>query len=383
MELAFKYRIYPNAAQRAQIARTFGCCRFVFNRALEMRTDEYEAAGKTSHINEYIKMIPKWKADPATAWLKEADSMALQQSLRDLDRAYKNFFQGLREGRKVGFPQFKKRRSRQSYRTNAVEVVDARHVKLPKLGIVKARVSRPVEGRILSATVEQAPSGKYFVSVCCTGVSPRPSATAGTAVGVDAGIKALLATSEGEVVENPRSLAKGEKKLRREQRRLSRRQKGSRNWEKQRVKVARVHETVADRRRDAIHKATTALADENQVVCAEDLNAKGMARNRNLAKAVADAAFGEVVRQLEYKCAMRGGMLQKVGRWYPSSKTCSCCGHVVGEMPLEVRAWECPECGAAHERDLNAARNILAEGLRLLAENGTAGHAGTGAASAA
>lgn len=383
MELAFKYRIYPNAGQRAQIAKTFGCCRFVYNRALEMRQREYDDAGKSSHINEYIKMIPSWKADPATAWLKEADSMALQQALRNLDRAYQNFFRGLKEGHKVGFPQFKKRRHHQSYRTNKIEILDARHVKLPKLGVIKARVSRPVEGRILSATVELAPSGRYYVSVCCKDAPPRPPAPAGSAVGVDVGIKSLLVTSEGAVVDNPRALARAERKLKRESRRLSRRRKGSKNWEKQRVRKARADEKVANQRRDAIHKATTALADENQVVCAEDLNVKGMMRNRKLAKAVGDASFGEVLRQLEYKCAMRGGRLVKTGRFFPSSKTCSACGHVMDEMPLSVREWECPGCGAAHDRDLNAARNILAEGLRLLAEEGTAGHAGTRAASAA
>lgn len=383
MELAFKYRIYPTAGQRAQIAKTFGCCRFVYNRALEMRREEYDRTGKSSHINEYIKMIPSWKADPATAWLRQADSMALQQSLRNLDRAYQNFFRGRREGRKVGFPQFKKRRHRQSYRTNKIEIVDSRHVKLPKLGVVKARVSRPVEGCIASATVELAPSGKYYVSVCCKGVSPRPPAPAGSAVGVDVGIKSLLVTSEGAVADNPRALARAGRKLKRESRRLSRRRKGSRNWERQRVRVARVQERIADTRKDAIHKATTALADENQVVCAEDLNVKGMMRNRKLAKAVGDASFGEVLRQLEYKCAMRAGRLVKIGRFFPSSKTCSACGHVMDEMPLSVREWECPSCGAAHDRDLNAARNILAEGLRLLAEEGTAGHAGTRVASAA
>lgn len=376
MELSYEYRIYPNAEQRETIARTFGCCRFVYNRALAVRKGAYDAGEEVPGIFDCIKMIPKWKADPETAWLKEADSMALQQSLRDLGKAYGNFF---RAPGKAGFPRFKSKRARQSYRTNKAEVVDPRHVKLPKLGAVKARVSRMPEGRVLSATVRQAPSGKYFVSLCCTGVPMACPAPEGTAVGVDVGIESLMTLSDGTKVENPKATKRLARRLAREQRRLSRKKKGSNNRERQRVRVARVQEKAANVRKDAIHKATTKLASENQAVCLEDLNVKGMLRNRRLSKAVADASLSEIARQLEYKCAMRGGAVARVGRFCPSSKACSCCGHVLEDLPLSVRHWKCPECGAEHDRDVNAARNILAEGLRVLEEQGTAGLAGTAA----
>ena len=376
MELSYEYRIYPNAAQRETIAQTFGCCRFVYNRALALRKEAHDAGGKVPTIFQIDKMLPGWKADHETSWLKEADSMALQQSLRDLDKAYKNFF---RAPNKAGFPRFKSKRARQSYRTSKVEVVDACHVKLPKLGIVKARVSRMPEGRILSATVKQVPSGKYFVSLCCTDAPRANPAPAGTAVGVDVGIESLMTLSDGTKVANPNAIRRLERKLAREQRRLSRKKKGSSNRNRQRIRVARVQEKAANVRKDAIHKATSRLANENQVVCLEDLNVRGMLRNRRLSKAAADASFSEVARQLQYKCAMRGGAAVRVGRFYPSSKTCSCCGHALVELPLSARQWQCPECGERHDRDVNAARNILAEGLRLLGGNGTAGHAGTAA----
>lgn len=376
MELSYEYRIYPNAAQRETIARTFGCCRFVYNRALAVRKEAYDAGEEVPGIFDCIKMIPKWKADPETAWLKEADSTALQQSLRDLGKAYGNFF---RAPGKVGFPRFKSKRARQSYRTNKVEVIDSRHVKLPKLGAVKARLSRMPEGRVLSATVKQVPSGKYYVSLCCTGVPTADPAPEGTAVGVDVGVESLMTLSDGTKVENPKATGKLERKLAREQRRLSRKKKGSSNRERQRVRVARVQEKAANVRKDAIHKATSKLASENQAVCLEDLNVKGMLRNRRLAKAVADASFSEIARQLEYKTAMRGGTAIRVGRFYPSSKACSACGHVLEKLPLSARRWECPACGAVHDRDVNAAVNILSEGLRTLEEQGTAGLAGTAA----
>ena len=255
MDKAFEYRIYPSASQRELLQKTFGCCRWVYNKVLSMRQEEYAAGGRTRGINSYITLIPRWKRSEAP-WLSEVDSMALQQSLRDLDRAYKNFF---RSPGKVGFPRFKsKRAGRKSYRTNSVTIVDGRHIKLPKLGLVKARVSRPVEGRVLSATVKQVPSGKYYVAVCCTDV-PAPQVPQGPVkvMGIDVGIHDLMVRSDGVRVANPKGLARAERKLAREQRRLSRKRKGSANRAKQRRKVALVHEKVANRRKDAIHKATT------------------------------------------------------------------------------------------------------------------------------
>lgn len=224
MELSYEYRIYPNAAQRKIIARTFSCCRFVYNRALALRKEAHDAGDKVPTIFQIDKMLPGWKADPETSWLKGADSMALQQSLRDLDKAYRNFF---RAPGKAGFPRFKSKRRCQSYRTNKAAVLDSRHVKLPKLGIVRARVSRMPGGRILPATVRQAPSGKYFVSLCCADVPQADPAPAGAAVGVDVGIESLMTLSDGTKVANPRATRRLERKLAREQRRLSRKPCGT------------------------------------------------------------------------------------------------------------------------------------------------------------
>ena len=388
MERGFKYRIYPNESQRDQIARTFGCCRFVYNRALDVKKTAYSETGKSIATNDLIKMIPAWKRDPETSWLAQVDSMALQQSIRDLDRAYKNFFRRVREGGKPGFPKFKSRRhARQSYRTNGGKVLDRNHIALPKLGNVRAKVSRPLQGRFISVTVSLDAAGRYFATFLCIDVPSKDAPATDREVGIDLGVETLATLSDGTKIENPRHLKKYERKLAREQRRLSRRkgarkgEKQSRRYLKQRKRVARIHANIADARTDALHKVTTMLADENQVLCMEDLNAKGMMKNHHLAKAVTDASFGEFARLLEYKCDERGRSLVKIGRFYPSSKTCSACGHRLDALPLSVRSWDCPACGAHHDRDVNAARNILTEGKRILSNTqGTAGHAGTVAA---
>ena len=376
MEKSFEYRIYPNARQRELLGRTFGCCRYVWNRVLAARKDEYARLGRCRGIYEYMAELPAWKRSDAP-WLAEVDSMALQQALRDLDRAYRNFF---RNPGKTGFPKFKsKRAGRMSYRTNRAKVEDERHIRLPKLGRVRARVSRPPEGRILSATVKRVPSGKYFCVLCCTGCSApaAPELTRGV-LGVDAGVYAIATCSDGTILENPHALARSERRLAREQRRLSRKKKGSNRRSKQRVRVARVHEKIANQRKDAIHKFTTAAARESQAVAVEDLNVEGMKRNRHLAKIMSDASMSELARQLAYKCAWYGRAFVKVGRFYPSSKTCSACGQVNHDLTLSDRRWTCSACGAVHDRDLNAAVNIAHEGARLLAEgDGTAGLAGT------
>lgn len=388
MERGFKYRIYPNACQRDQIARTFGCCRFVYNRALDVKKTAYAKTGKTVSWVELSQMLPVWKRDPETAWLAQADSMALQQSIRNLDHAYKNFFRRVRKGEKPGFPKFKSRRhSRQSYRTNGGKVIDCNHIVLPKLGTVRAKVSRPLQGRILSITISLDAAGRYFATFLCTDVPAKKASATNQEVGIDLGIGMLATLSDGTKVRNPHHLKKYERKLAQEQRRLSRR-KGARRGEKpsnrylkQRKKVARIHAKIAYARTDTLHKVTTMLADENQVLCMEDLNVKGMMQNSHLAKALSDVSFGEFARLLEYKCIERRRIFVKVSRFYPSSKTCSSCGHKLDALPLSVRSWNCPVCGAHHDRDVNAARNILAEGKRILSNTeGTAGHAGTVAA---
>lgn len=363
----------------------------MYNRALDVKKSAYSETGKSVATNDLIKMIPAWKRDSETSWLAQVDSMALQQSIRDLDRAYKNFFRRVREGGKPGFPKFKSRRhTRQSYRTNGGKVLDRNHIALPKLGTVRAKVSRPLQGRFMSVTVSLDAAGRYFATFLCTDVPSKDAPATDREVGIDLGVKTLATLSDGTKIENPRGLERYERKLAREQRRLSRRkgarksEKQSRRYLKQRKRVARIHAKIADARTDALHKVTTMLADENQVLCMEDLNAKGMMKNHHLAKAVTDASFGEFARLLEYKCAERGRSFVKIGRFYPSSKTCSACGHRLDALPLSVRSWDCPACGAHHDRDVNAARNILTEGKRILSNTeGTAGHAGTVAATTA
>ena len=382
--MAYEVRIYPSASQRAQIERTFGCCRWACNRCLEERKASYEKTGISPTRFQLDRMLPTWKAE--NLWLKEADSHALQQAVAALCRAYDNFFHRCRTGGAPGYPRFKsKRNARQSYRTNwGISVPDARHIKLPKLGLVKARISRPVKGRIVSATIKRVPSGKCFcvLSVADAPVAPMPEGAV-PVMGVDAGIASLAALSTGEKAASPKAIARSEARLAREQRRLSRRQKGSKRRERQKRKVALVHERIANQRKDAIHKATASIVRESQAVAVEDLNVRGMEQDRHLAKSVSDASMSEMIRQLECKCAWHGRGFVKAGRSCPSSKTCSTCGHVLDELPLSVREWTCPVCGASHDRDLNAALNIAREGARLLNKaDGTAGLAGTGDAEA-
>lgn len=373
MNRAFVYRIYPNRFQAELIEKTFGCCRWVYNHALSIKIDAHKNGSRVPTRYQLDKMLPSWKAE--NQWLSEVDAHALQQELANLEAAYRNFF---RRPGTVGFPKFKSKKSdRNSYKTNyGISIVGERHIKLPKLGRIKARVSRQTTGRVISAAVSRTPSGKYFVSICCADVPERPLPENGCVVGVDLGIKSLATCSDGTVYENGRHANGDARKLARAQHKLSRKKIGSSNYRKQKLRVARIHERISNARKDSIHKATTAIVDENQVVCVEDLNVKGMMSNHSLARAVGDASFSEFVRQLEYKCEGGGRTLVKVSRWFPSSKTCSCCGHVMESMPLSVREWACPECGASHDRDLNAATNIMNEGLRMLA--GTVGHTGTG-----
>jgi putative transposase len=374
MEKAYVFRLYPNNKQKEFFAQTFGCCRYVYNRVLAMIKELYETEKKSQSIFEYMKMLKPWKQQEETSWLKEADSQALIQSLRDLDKAFKNFF---RAPGKIGYPKFKKKTHEQSYRTTKVEVIDSNHIKLPKVGVVRARVSRELEGRPLSATVRLKPSGKYFVSICCTEVDMVVLPKRDNAVGVDLGIVSTITTSDGRKIKPIKATREHESKLAREQKRLSRKKKGSNNWQKQRIKVARTHERIANSRRDFLNKATTTLVRENQTICVETLKVKNMMSNRHLAKSIADASFSEIVRQLEYKCEWYGRDFVRVSTWYPSSKLCSTCGHKERDMPLSKREWVCPKCGTIHDRDVNAARNTLAERLRILEANGTVGHTGT------
>lgn len=371
MEKSYKFRIYPTAVQVEQIEKTFGCARFVFNHYLAKRIEIYGVEKSTLNYYACCKDLTGLKTE--LPWLKEVDSTALQYALKDLDTAYLNFFRRVKQGGALGFPNFKSKkvlnRSYKSKRVGAnIKVLDD-SVQLPKLGFVECCVSRPVEGRILSATVSQTPSGKYFISICCTDVDVKPIKKTGENIGIDLGIKDFAITSDGQKFENHKYMAKSQKKIAKLQRELSRKTKDGANWEKARIKLARAHEKVVNQRSDYLHKLSTKLIRENDIVCVENLHVKNMVRNHNLARSISDASWSEFVRQLEYKSSWYGRTLVKVGTFFASSQTCGICGAKNSATKnLSVRKWVCLECGAMHDRDVNAANNILVEGMRILTD---------------
>ena len=362
--MGYKYRIYPNKTQEGLINRTLGCCRFVFNHFLAVRRDQWQANHQSVTYNQTSAMLTDLKRYEGYSWLKEVDSMALQESLRNLDTAYQNFF-----AKRARYPRFKSKHCHsQSYRTrnqsNGIRLVDGK-LKLPKIGLVKIKQHRTFEGRILNATVSRTASGKYFVSLCVEqDIENLLHSNDGGQVGIDVGLKEFYSDSNGNTVENPRVLRKMTRKLIREQRRLSRKMPRSNNRDKQRVRVARVHEKIANIRKDFLHKVSTQLVRENQTIAVENLQVKNMLKNHRLAKAISDVSWSEFFRQLEYKAKLYGSEVLKVPTFFPSSQTCHVCGYQnAGTKDLSVREWTCPHCGTKHDRDVNAAKNILAKAL--------------------
>ena len=364
---AYKYRIYPNQEQKLQIAKTFGCCRFVYNQTLAYRKEKYENAKESvtkTDCNNYCNRQLKKEHE----WLKQVDKFALTNAIYHMDSAYQKFFK-----EHAGYPKFKsKHDNHKSYTTNFtngnIEVnFEARKIKLPKLKKVKAKLHREFVGQIKSATISQVPSGKYFISILVeTENKSTPRVTKN--VGLDLGIKDLVITSDGEKIDNLKLIKKYENKLVRQQRKLAHKQKGSKNREKQRIKVAKIYEKIANTRNDYLHKISHKLINENQVIVSEDLSVSNMVKNANLAKSISDCGWSELTRQLQYKADWYGRTYVKIGRFVPSSQTCHVCGYKNEETKdLTVRKWTCPQCQTEHDRDINAAINIQNEGLKQIA----------------
>ena len=369
-EKCYKFRIYPTEEQERQIQRTFGCCRYVYNYYLAKRKELWETEKKTMSYFDCTKDLTQLKK--TDVFLKEADSTALIRALKDLDNAYQNFFRGIKKKQDVGYPKFRSKKDRnKSYRADGVGVrvrTNGRTLTLPKLGKVKCRgFDNGISGRILSATIEQMPAGDYYCAVCCTDVEIKQMPKTGNACGVDMGIKELATLDDGTKYPNNKYASENERRLAKLQRALSRKKKGSNRWEKNRIRVAKLQERIANQRKDNMQKVTTALIRKYDTICIEDLNVKGMEQNSRLAKSVTDASFYEFRRELEYKAEWYGKKISAVDRFFPSSQICSACGErFEGTKDLSIRKWTCPHCGAEHDRDINAAKNILAEGLKAI-----------------
>jgi putative transposase len=357
---AYRYRFYPTAEQENLLRRTLGCTRLVYNRALFARTEGWYERQERIGYKETSALLTEWKKEEEFSFLNEVSSVPLQQGLRHLQKAFTNFWAG-----RARYPNFKKKRNGGS----AVFTKSAFRWKDGELFLAKCTEALPIRwSRQLlqgaepsTVTIKLEPSGRWFVSLLVNVEIDRLPVRSNK-VGIDLGISSLVTLSTGEKVANPKTFKAKYKRLRKAQKSLSRKSKGSNNRQKARLKVAKLQAEIADTRKDFLHKLTTQLVRDNQVIAAEDLAVKNMVQNHKLAQSISDASWGELVRQLEYKCEWYGRELIRIDRWFPSSKRCSSCGHIVEKMPLNVRDWVCPECGCHHDRDINAAINILAAG---------------------
>lgn len=362
---AFRYRFYPTEEQAAELSRTFGCVRFVYNKGLQERTEAWCGERRRISYAESSACLTAWKKTEELAFLNDVAAVPLQQALRHLQSAFANFF-----AKRARYPRFKSRKksrvsaeyTRSAFRYRGGELFLAKMAE--PLAVVWSR-PLPQGAEPSTVTVSRDAAGRWFVSLLCEDrIEPLPGVD--QTAGIDAGLTSLVTLSTGEKIANPRYERRDRVRLAKAQRELSRKQKGSANREKARIKVARVYARITDRRRDHLHKLTTRLVRENQAIVIEDLNVRNMVKNRSLGRAIGDASWAELRSQLEYKCAWYGRDLVVVDRWFPSSKMCSACGALQDKMPLNVREWTCA-CGATHDRDVNAARNILAAGLAVTA----------------
>jgi len=362
---AYRFRFYPTPEQAQALARTFGCARFAYNHMLRQRSDAWLQRQERMGYHETSAALTLLKKQPQYAWLGEVSSVPVQQALRHLQTAFANFF-----AKRARYPQFRRKDGVQAaeYTTSAFKW-DGQTLKLAKMDAPLAiRWSRtlPRVAKITTVTVSKDTAGRYFVSLLCDdAVAPKPAAQG--KVGVDLGLTHFAILSTGEKVAAPKTFRKHEVQLARLQRRLAKKQKGSANRTKAKRKVARLHAKIADSRRDFLHKLSTRLINENQVIAVESLSVSNMQKNRGLAKSISDASWSEFLRQLQYKANWYGRELIGIDKWYPSTRRCSDCGYTAAKMPLNVRQWACPECGASHDRDVNAARNVLAAGLAVSA----------------
>ena len=357
---AFKYRIYPTIEQRDLLVKSFGCCRWFYNYSLNLTTETYKKTGKGLSRNEIIKLLPQLKKEHE--WLTEPPSQVLQQVADNLSSAFLNFFE-----KRAKYPNFKKKHQRESVRFPQNMKLTDDYLILPKLGKVYCKVSRIPEGEFKSVTVSMTLSGEFYASCLFDEGKDKPELSKeGKAVGIDLGITHFAITSDGTKQGNPKHYRKHEKKLAKYQKRLANNASGSNNRNKARKRVAKVHQKITRCREDFLHKLSRKLVDENQVIVVENLAVKNLVRNHKSAKSIADLGWGQFCTMLKYKAEWSGKIYREVDRFFPSSKTCNHCLHRTSEMPLDIRSWQCPKCGTLHDRDINAAKNIRDEGLRML-----------------